>query len=221
MESNLKSNIGMRFIVGLAALLSLSLLSAADESKTSSDPFAGAFFPPEVVLVTRDRIGMTKAQQEAFRAAVEKAQPQSHALRAKLERETAALSALAKAQPVDEAVLLAQLDKVLDLERELKHLHLGLLVAIKNLLTPAQQAQLREIVEKGDTQFAKEMVKRLSERVEQVKAGMQKWVQSGRDPSGIVKAMDERVKPLIDAGQVLEAEAELERLLEQLEADAK
>lgn len=207
--------------MSLAIFLLVTPLLAADEAKTSTDPFAGAFFPPEVVLVTRDRIGMTKAQQEAFRTDVEKVQPQSSALRARLERETAALSALAKTQPADEAALLTQLDKVLDLERELKHLHLGLLVAIKNLLTPAQQAQLREIVDKGDTQFAREMVKRLSERVEQVKAGAQKWVASGRDPSGIAKAMDEKVKPLIDAGKVIEAEAELDRLLEQLKTDAK
>ncbi|MDR3406746.1 MAG: hypothetical protein P4L99_29945 [Chthoniobacter sp.] len=221
MKSPLQSKCGLRFLVGLALLTSLSSLCAADEAKTATDPFAGAFFPPEVVLVTRDRIGMTPAQQETFRKDVEKAQPQSSALRAKLERETATLSALAKTQPADEAALLAQLDKVLDLERELKHLHLGLLVAIKNLLTPAQQTQLREIVGQGDAQFTKEMVKRLSERVEQVKAGVQKWVASGRDPSGIAKAMDEKVKPLIDAGKIIEAEAELDRLLEQLKVDTK
>jgi Spy/CpxP family protein refolding chaperone len=64
----------------------------------------------------------------------------------KLKRETAALSLLAKQGRVNEAAIDAQLDRVLDVERELKHLHVGLLSAIKNLLTPEQQAKLREIV---------------------------------------------------------------------------
>ena len=54
---------------------------------------------------------------------------------------------------MDEAALVAQLDKVLDVERELKHLHIGLLVAIKNLLTPEQQAKLREIAKDGGAQL--------------------------------------------------------------------
>ncbi len=65
----------------------------------------------------------------------------------KLKRETAALSLLAKQGRVDEAAIDAQLDRVLDVERELKHLRVGLLSAIKNLLTPERQAKLREIVD--------------------------------------------------------------------------
>ena len=33
--------------------------------------------------------------------------------------------------------------------------------------------------------------------------------------------MKEKVKPLLDAGKAIEAEAELDRLLERLESDAK
>jgi Spy/CpxP family protein refolding chaperone len=62
-------------------------------------------------------------------------------------RQTAALAALAKPQHVDEAALGAQLDRVLEVEREAKHVHLALLTAIKNLLTPDQQTQLRKIAE--------------------------------------------------------------------------
>lgn len=44
---------------------------------------------------------------------------------------------------------LAQLDKVLDVEREVKRAQIGLMVRIKNKLTPEQQAQLREIRGRG------------------------------------------------------------------------
>jgi hypothetical protein len=44
---------------------------------------------------------------------------------------------------------------------------------------------------------------------------------SGRDPSAIVKTMEEKVSPLLDTGKAIEAEAELDRLLERLKPDAK
>jgi Spy/CpxP family protein refolding chaperone len=50
---------------------------------------------------------------------------------------------------VYEAALTAQLDKVLVAERDLKHLHIGLLAWIKNFLTPEQQAKLKEITKDG------------------------------------------------------------------------
>ena len=177
----------MKLIAFIALLTALCPLLAAADSKTATDPFAGAFFPPELVLLARDRIALTPEQQQAFRARVEKTQSRSDELRAKLERETATLATLAKQERVDEASLLAQLDKVLDVERELKHLHVGLVVAIKNLLTPEQQAKLREIAKDGGAQLIEATRKRLTEKVERVKQGAQKWAASGRDPSAIAQ----------------------------------
>jgi Spy/CpxP family protein refolding chaperone len=211
----------MKLISFIALLASVSPLFAADDSKKIADPFAGAFFPPELVLLAQDRIALTLEQREAFHARMEKTKSRSDELRAKLERETAALSALAKQDRVDEAAIGAQLDRVLDVERESKHLHVGLLSAIKNLLTPEQQAQLHKIAQDGGAQLAEATRKRLTEKVERVKQGAQEWAASGRDPSAIRKAMEEKVKPLLDAGKVLEAEAELDRLLERLKPDAK
>jgi Spy/CpxP family protein refolding chaperone len=208
-------------IAFITLLTSLGLLFAADDSKKVADPFAEAFFPPELVLMARDRIALTQEQQEAFRARVEKAQPRSDELRAKMERETAALAALVKQERVDETALIAQLDKVLDVEREVKHLHVGLMVAIKNLLTPEQQAKLREIAKDGVAQLGEDARKRLTEKVERVKEGAQKMADSGRDPSDILKAMEEKFKPLMEAGKAIEAEAELDRALEQLAKGTK
>ena len=211
----------MRLIAFVALLAALCPPLAAADSKTAADPFAGAFFPPELVLLARDRIALTPGQLQAFRDCTEKTQLRSDELRMKLERETAALAALAKRDRVDEAAIGAQLDKVLDVERQLKHLHINLLSAIKNLLTPEQQAKLREIAKRGDEQLMEATRKRLTAKVERVKQGMQKWAAGGRDPSVIGKMMEEKVKPLLDAGKPVEAEAELDRVLERLKADAK
>ena len=63
--------------------------------------------------------------------------------------------------------------------------------------------------------------KRLTEKVERIKAGAQKWAASGRDPSVIAQAMEQKFKPLMEAGKIVEAEAELDHVLEQLNKDAK
>ncbi len=164
----------------------------------------------------RDRIALTPEQQLAFRTRVEQTQQRSDELRRRLERETAALSALAKQDRVEETALSAQLDRLLDVERELKHVHLGLLASIKNLLTPEQHATLREFAKGDGTQLGEVMRQRLSEKVDRVKTLAQTWAASGRDPSAIAAAMQDKVKPLLDAGKPFEAEAELDRLLQQL-----
>ena len=61
-----------------------------------------------------------------------------------------------------------------------------------------------------------DMTKRLTEKVERVKAGAKKWAASGRDPSEIARAMVEKFKPLMEAGKPVKAEVELDRVLEQL-----
>jgi Spy/CpxP family protein refolding chaperone len=50
-----------------------------------------------------------------------------------------------KSTSVNEQQALAQLDKVLEIEREIKRLHIGLAVRLKNRLTPEQQDQLHKM----------------------------------------------------------------------------
>lgn len=211
----------MKLIRLIALLATVGTLSAAEKSTAPKDPLDGAFFPPEIILLARDRIGLTPEQHEAFRARGQQTQSRSDELRRRLERETVALAALANQDQVDEAALIAQLDKVLEVERELKHLHLGLLASLKNLLTPEQQIALRGIAKDGGGQFVAAARVRLTEKVERVKAGAQKWAASGRDPAAIARTMQDKVKPLLDGGQVIAAEAELDRLIEQLNQGQK
>jgi Spy/CpxP family protein refolding chaperone len=213
--------VNMKLITFVILIFVAVPLSATDKSDATADPFAGAFFSPDLVLLARDQIGLTQEQGAAFRTHLEKAQPKTDELRAKLKSETAALAALAKQDRVDEAAVIAQFDKVLDVERELKHLHVGLLVAIKNQLTPEQQNKLREIAKDGGAKLVEDARKRLTAKVERVKENAQKMAASGRDPSGILQAMEEKFKPLMEGGKAFEAEAVLDRILEQLKADAK
>jgi len=202
----------IRMFVLLSAACSLS---TARSSEAPVDPFAGAFFPPELIVMEHAEIGLTQTQQDALQARLQKAQPRSEELRQRLERETAALSELARQDKVDEVRIIAQLDRVLDVERDLKHLHIGVLAGIKNLLTPEQLGKLREF-QKGGGPIADDMRRLLTDKVAQVEAGAHAWEANGRDTSEIAQAMQERVKPLLDSGKPIEAEAELDRLLQKL-----
>lgn len=211
----------MKFLIAFALIATSLPFHAAGTPAPANDPFTGAFFPPEMVLAAAGQIGLTQEQQGAFRVRVEGAKLRSDELRKRLESEAATLAELARQDRVDEAAPLTQLDKVLDAERELKRLHIGLLAAVKNLLTPGQQARLRDITESAAGQNMEEIRKRLTEKVRRVQEAAQHWVESGRDPSAIAQAMDGKVKPLVDAGKPREAEAEIDPLLEQLTKDAK
>lgn len=105
----------------------------------------GNFFPIELVMRNQQAIGLTAEQQETIRNAMQKTSPRFGELQWQLSAEEESLSALAKEQKVDADKVLAQLDKVLVIENEMKRLQLGLMLAIKNALTPEQQAKLAEM----------------------------------------------------------------------------
>jgi Spy/CpxP family protein refolding chaperone len=211
----------MKIIRLLALLATTATFAAAETPPAPTDPLAGAFFPPELIMMANAQIGLTPQQQEEVRTRVQKTQARSDELRLRLEAETTALASLARQDRVDEAAVAAQLDRVLAVERDLKHLQIGLLAGIKNLLTPEQLGKLRQIARDGGSQLADAMRQRLSDKVERVKEGARAWEASGRDTSGIAQAMQEKVKPLLDSGQPVAAEAELDRLLDQLNPGTK
>lgn len=211
----------MKIIRLLALLATTATFAAAETPPAPTDPLAGAFFPPELIMMANAQIGLTPQQQEEVRTRVQKTQARSDDLRLRLEAETTALASLARQDRVDEAAVAAQLDRVLAVERDLKHLQIGLLAGIKNLLTPEQLGKLRQIARDGGSQLADAMRQRLSDKVERVKAGARAWEASGRDTSAIAQAMQEKVKPLLDSGQPVAAEAELDRILDQLNPGAK
>jgi Spy/CpxP family protein refolding chaperone len=63
----------------------------------------------------------------------------------KLQDQMELLQETMKSTSVNEQQAMAQLDKVLDVEREIKRLHIGLAVRLKNRLTPEQQEQLHKM----------------------------------------------------------------------------
>lgn len=109
------------------------------------DPIAGNLFPPELVMQHRRELGLTDAQKSAIRDDALKASTRFTELQWQMQDEMEEMAALMKESAVDEQRALAQLDKVLNIEREVKRTQLGLSIRIKNKLTPEQQMKLQEL----------------------------------------------------------------------------
>ena len=62
-----------------------------------------------------------------------------------MQEETERFGELLDKPLVDQGAALAQIDKVLAVEREVKRAHIGLLIQIKNQLTAEQQARLAQL----------------------------------------------------------------------------
>jgi Spy/CpxP family protein refolding chaperone len=106
------------------------------------DPLADAFFSPELVMRYQQEIGLTAAQRTAIVNAISAAQPRFVEAQWELEPANTALAELLRGERVNEQAVLTQIDRVLDIERQIKHLQVELMVRIKNQLTAEQQTQL-------------------------------------------------------------------------------
>jgi Spy/CpxP family protein refolding chaperone len=130
-------------------LFALSLCAAASgeagPGPGGEDPFARSLFPPDTIMGHAQEIGLDDAQRTAIRNEVRRAQTKFLDLQFDLQTESEKMAPLLQEKPVDEAKVLAQVDRILALEKEVKKTQIGLLVRIKNLLTPAQQAKLSEM----------------------------------------------------------------------------
>ena len=109
------------------------------------DPLAHLMFPPDMILGHARELNLTDEQKAFMRAEVQKATSTFQDLQWKLQDQAELLHGTMKSTSVNEQQALAQLDKVLDIEREIKRLHIGLAVRLKNRLTPEQQEQLHKM----------------------------------------------------------------------------
>jgi Spy/CpxP family protein refolding chaperone len=122
----------------------LVALPAARAQSPADDPIAQHLFPPDLVMRYGQEIGLDERQRTSMKEFVQASQTKFLDTQWDMQAETQKMVRLLEARPIDEAAVLAQADKVMGLEREVKRTHLSLLVRIKNLLTEAQQARLTE-----------------------------------------------------------------------------
>ncbi|HEY7545268.1 MAG TPA: periplasmic heavy metal sensor [Blastocatellia bacterium] len=133
--------------IALCVVLLVSQSIGAQEKP--NDPIGESFFPPELVMQHQQAIGLTDEQKEFLKAEMRKAQLKFTELQWQLQDEVEKMVALVKHDQVDEQQALAQLERVLNVEREIKRLQFSLVILIKNKLTSEQRARITEIKQKA------------------------------------------------------------------------
>jgi Spy/CpxP family protein refolding chaperone len=199
----------------LITTLKFSLVSGALVLASAGSPLQAqrlpeamteAFYPPDLIRQTRQMIGLTDEQQASLQEAVEKIQTRVTSLQRQYQLETERMSALVKAEKLDEDAVMAQADRVLKLEREVKLAELALLIKIKNTLTQEQQAKLREL--KAKTAAFRAQLREAQRLAEE-------WKRDGRDLSKFEQAKED-FEVLLQQGKIKEAETLLDQNLKRL-----
>jgi Spy/CpxP family protein refolding chaperone len=139
-------------IIGI--ILTVAIASAQQAPRPpqpmpDNDPLAQFIFPPELVMQHQREIGLTDEQKAYLRGEIQRVTLRFTELQWQLQDAMEGLASVMKESTVNEQQALSQLDKILDTEREIKQLHIGLAIRIKNKLTPEQQAKLQGIKRMG------------------------------------------------------------------------
>ena len=140
-----------RSLLALALVLAATQLAAQGPPPGPHSPGSGpedwarSFFSPELVMQHQSEIGLQDAQRATLTTAVQQAQTKLTEVQWKLSAEGEKLSRLFQSTQVSEPQVLEQVDRMLNLERDVKKAQISLMVRIKNTLTAAQQAKLAEI----------------------------------------------------------------------------
>ncbi|OJJ17445.1 hypothetical protein BKI52_26600 [marine bacterium AO1-C] len=109
----------------------------------------GDFFPPEMVMRYQQKIGLSNDQQKYISVEMQQAQTIFTELQWTLHREMEKMNQITNQENVKEKEAIAQLEKILNLEKQIKRQQLMLMIRIKNKLTNQQKAALRKLKPKA------------------------------------------------------------------------
>jgi Spy/CpxP family protein refolding chaperone len=140
----------MRWRVLCVGVVLFFAAGAARAQQSGPDPIGQNFYAPELVLQHQEAIGLSAEQKDYLKTEIRQAQLKFTELQWKLQDEMEKLIALITPSHVDEQQVVAQLEKVLAAERDIKREQVTLLVRIKNKLTPDQQAKLADLRSKAN-----------------------------------------------------------------------
>lgn len=127
-------------------LIALFALSAyGQQPPPEDDPIGKQLFPPELIMSQSQKLHLDEKQRAAIKSEVSRAQSKFFDLQWEAKEAGETMAQMLQQTPIDEARVLEQADKVMGLEREIKKIHLSMLIRIKNSLTAQQIAQLTQM----------------------------------------------------------------------------
>lgn len=125
-------------------LFALALLLPPPPSPPD-DPIGRNLYPPELIMAHQQELGIDDKQRDAIIKEVQNAQATITKMSWQMQAAAEQLAKLLDTPHIDEAKAIAQADKVMGIEREVKKAHLTLLIRLKNLLTDVQRQKLAQL----------------------------------------------------------------------------
>jgi hypothetical protein len=133
------------------AILSFLLCVAAPAraqmppQQPQQDPLGRFLYPPDLIMGHQQDIGLRDDQRTAIMSEIRKAQDTFMDRQWAVVAETDKLGKLLQAKAPSETDVLQQVDRVLQIERDVKRTQIALLLRLKGLLTDQQRARLDEL----------------------------------------------------------------------------
>lgn len=130
--------------------LSPPSFSPTGPARSSVEPLGAIesqLYPAELIMDHQAAIGLEQPQRDAIDKEVQHAQGDLLKLQWELQAEKEKLAGVLGAETVDEAKAKEVAERLMGREDRIKAVHLGMLVRIKNVLHPVQQAKLRALRE--------------------------------------------------------------------------
>jgi Spy/CpxP family protein refolding chaperone len=178
-------------------------------------------FGPELVLPNVEKLDLNDNQVQAIEANIDATKEQLSQAQETLKTEMGKLEQLLKAESGNEEAILAQLNKVLQTEQQIKSLHFSMLVRIRNQLTADQRGSLEEI-RTGMIAQRQQLQQRIQGKFMQIQKMAQQYAQQqgGEQASQALVQSLQSAQQKLQQGNIAEGEAILDQTLQQLQGGA-
>jgi Spy/CpxP family protein refolding chaperone len=194
----------------LAGLFSLGPGVGSAAEPSINDMVVEHFFTPDIIKQEQTVLNLTEEQKVFIQMEVQKTQERLTNCQAKIRQEAEAFVPLVNSARIDEPKALAQMDKILGYENDIKRTQLAMLIHIKNKLTPEQQGWLKRTTSLQSI---------IQDKLTRIGNLILQWERQGKDISSM-QQFKQQFDPLMREGKLKEAEAVLDRALAKLEGKA-
>jgi Spy/CpxP family protein refolding chaperone len=195
----------MKRILCLLLLTTVTLPAA-----TAEEWMKNGLFHPDLITAVRDELELTTDQQSKLTQQMNAAREQAEALEQAVKEQEKALHKLLQDPGTSAAAADSQLTKLLEAEAALKHLQLGTLIAVRDVLTPEQIKRARKLSPPKMAQTA-DAETRMMAMAEKFRAAVEAL---GIQPTEAMKERGSEVEALMKSGDPKAAGAALDRLVE-------
>jgi hypothetical protein len=124
---------------------SQAAVTERERRDAAGDEIRALVYSPEFIMAYRREISLSDRQRDQMVVDLQALQRRLIAEQDQMSDARAALIQAMRAEPANETRVLAALDNVLNIEREVKRLQLQALLRLRDSLTPSQRARLSEL----------------------------------------------------------------------------